>query len=71
MKIDRIVQAMTESDVQIVMSTAIRDHLHCECVDRRDPEVFADHLADIVVEVLEPTDDDLADYVLKEGKYAQ
>lgn len=57
MKMDPIILGMVRSDVEIVLAVAIRDHLGCECVDRRDPEMFADHLAEIVAGVLETPPD--------------
>jgi hypothetical protein len=71
MKFDRIILSMVASDVQAVLSIAFRDHLVCECVDHRDVDAHCDHLADIAIEVLEyDGSDELADFVLKEGKYA-
>lgn len=72
MKFDRLIAAMTEGDVSICLSACLRDHLSCECVDRRDPDIHADHLADVVMNCLryDPDLDDLSDFVLKVGKYA-
>jgi len=56
-KIDPIILGMVRSDVEILLAMVIRDHLGCECVDRRDPEVHADHIAKEVADSLEPPPD--------------
>jgi len=73
MKFDRIVANMNRGDTEIVLAVVIRDHLTCECVDRRDIEAHADHIAKEVADLLQydPRDDDLSDFVLKEGPYAK
>lgn len=59
MKFDPVILGMTPGDVSIVMSDCIKEHLTCECVDRRDPDIWADHLGDIVTTILlSPPDPD-------------
>jgi hypothetical protein len=64
MKMDPLILGMTKGDVTIILSMVIRDHLACECVDRRDPEVHADHVAEKVADVLQ-TEPDV------DGSYAE
>lgn len=54
---DPLILGMTRGDVEIVLSTVLRDHLACECVDRRDLDVYADHLAEVVGSVLQAEPD--------------
>ena len=59
MKFDPIILGMTPNDVSIVISDTVKEHLHCECVNRQNLDVWADHLGDVVVEMLKsPPDDD-------------
>lgn len=75
MKFDQIIAGMVAGDVQAVLSFAFRDHLGCECVDHRDRDTTAEHLAEIAIECLQMDDNspeynDFADQVLKRGRYA-
>lgn len=64
MKMDPLILGMVKSDVAIVLEVVIRDHLGCECVDRRDPDAHAEHLAQQVVDMLETQPD-------TDGSYAK
>jgi len=58
-RFDPIILGMVPSDLEAVLSMVIRDHLTCECVDRRDVEAHADHLAEEIREMLQtPPDPD-------------
>lgn len=64
MKFDPIIVGMVKSDVSIVLSDVVKPHLSCECVDRTDLDAWADHLGDVLSDMLEtPPDPD--------GSYAE
>lgn len=57
MKFDPVILGMTKGDIAIVISTVLRNHLACECVDRSDLDIWADHLGEEVAAILETPPD--------------
>jgi hypothetical protein len=65
MKIDPLLQIMSEDTVRLLFEYCFRDHVACECVDHRDADQHTKHLAEIATEVLEPMAEGVTNYVLK------
>jgi hypothetical protein len=67
MKFDPLILRMSRNDVTILIDDALNDHLHCECVDRSDKDIWARHLVEEVANMLAASPDPDGSY----AKYAE